>query len=316
MGLLSEKDLLTLLLGIMTMFAPEHKYTEAICKGVITYLGSLSDCDASAIVLFFQTIFETGCVPELYPDLCFKVIENDGLGQFISFLSIILQDYIVSKLGLKNILLPVSMMRSSCPEDGTNPMPHICCCDCDRCEVYSSAKSLTTWKPGFHSHGDGHLNFTGVDEIPVVHAPHKAHEPEPETIVLIKRKIYVNEGDLWRTLKDNGKIITGKKFKVVVDGRIVISFHPTCKTPQTFVLSTTLWTVGLMPCARVHLLKWWTPPDVDSQFRLLSRQYRDVVWNSLLAFERHEKTEMFPYCEVPIDIWMLIFGFMKRDVAF
>lgn len=165
------KNLKPVLLGIMTMFAPEHKYTEAICKGVITYLGSLSDCDASAIVLFFQTIFETDCVPELYPDLCFKVIENDGLGQFISFLSIILLDYIVSRLGPKNIFFPVSMMRSSCLEDGTNPRSHICCCDCDRCEVYSSAKSLTTFKPYFHLPCDGYLNFTDVDEIVVSHAP-------------------------------------------------------------------------------------------------------------------------------------------------
>jgi hypothetical protein len=312
MGLPSLESLTIMLLSIMTRFAPEHKYAEAICEGVITYISSLSECDASAIVLFFQTISKTDCVPELYPDLCFKANENVGLGQFISFLSIILPDYIVTRLSYNNILYPISKMHSDCPRDGTNPRPHICCCDCDRCEVYSSAKSLTTFKPDFHLPCDGYLNFTDVDEIVVSHAPYN----ECISIVIIKLEKDVTKGDLWWTLNKNGKIITGGKFKVVVDGIPAISPHTTCKKTQAFDLSTTLWNVGLIPYARVHLLKWWTPPDVDSQFRLLSRQYRDVVWNSLLAFERYEKTEMFPYCEVPIEIWMLIFGFMKRDVAF
>lgn len=77
--------------------------------------------------------------------------------------------------------------------------------------------------------------------------PHKA--PDPGTIVLIKLEKDVTKGDLWWTLNKNGNIITGKKFKVVVDDRLVISLNPTCKTPQTFVLSTTPWTVGLMPRA-------------------------------------------------------------------
>jgi hypothetical protein len=85
--------------------------------------------------------------------------------------------------------------------------------------------------------------------------------------------------------------------------------------------------------AGVELWRWWTPPDVAgdvgnvAQFRLLSVQYRVMVWTILLVCERHaasfggwgEKIEdgrivaLAPYGAVPVELWMLIFGFYRRD---
>jgi len=79
----------------------------------------------------------------------------------------------------------------------------------------------------------------------------------------------------------------------------------------------------------VELWRWWTPPDVAgagdvAQFRLLSVQYRAMVWTVLLVCERcavmgvegsEEGTcAVVPYGAVPVELWMLVFGFCRRDV--
>jgi hypothetical protein len=79
----------------------------------------------------------------------------------------------------------------------------------------------------------------------------------------------------------------------------------------------------------VELWRWWTPPDVAgagdvAQFRRLSVKYRAMVWTVLLVCERcavmrEEGGEggtgaVVPYGEVPVELWMLIFGFCRRDV--
>jgi hypothetical protein len=86
--------------------------------------------------------------------------------------------------------------------------------------------------------------------------------------------------------------------------------------------------------AEVELWRWWTPPDVAgdtgdlAQFRLLSAEYRSVVWTILLVCERYAvmrvdeevggsgdgTVAVAPYGEVPVELWMLIFGFYQRDV--
>jgi hypothetical protein len=68
-----------------------------------------------------------------------------------------------------------------------------------------------------------------------------------------------------------------------------------------------------------------------AQFRLLSMEYRAAVWTVLLVCERcaadaerggrgfagvtwMDKVAAAPYGEVPIELWMLIFGFCRRNV--
>jgi hypothetical protein len=84
--------------------------------------------------------------------------------------------------------------------------------------------------------------------------------------------------------------------------------------------------------AGLELWLWWTPPDVAGdmgdveQFKLLSVQYRAMVWSVLLACERHAASfrdeeggegvvAVAALCgAVPVELWMLIFGFCRRDV--
>jgi hypothetical protein len=82
--------------------------------------------------------------------------------------------------------------------------------------------------------------------------------------------------------------------------------------------------------AGVELWRWWTPPDVacgaTHQFHRLTASYRAAVWTVLLVGERHANGEAaveggdgggvaaVPYGAVPVEIWMLIFGFVRRDV--
>jgi hypothetical protein len=80
----------------------------------------------------------------------------------------------------------------------------------------------------------------------------------------------------------------------------------------------------LQSWAGMELWRWWTPPDVVSadpahQFHRLSPGYRAAVWTVLLVCERHADSvgrggTAVPYGEVPVELWMLIFGFYKRSI--
>lgn len=72
----------------------------------------------------------------------------------------------------------------------------------------------------------------------------------------------------------------------------------------------------------IQLWQYWTSPDVAcgvEHFKLQSMQYRQMVWNILLVFERYSKPsdedkEIESYSDVSIDVCMLIFEFCRRDV--
>jgi hypothetical protein len=83
--------------------------------------------------------------------------------------------------------------------------------------------------------------------------------------------------------------------------------------------------------AGVGLWRWWTPPDVACggprhQFHRLSTNYRATVWTMLLVGERYaalvgtgvcvgrSMIAVVPYGSVPVELWMLVFGFVRRDV--
>jgi hypothetical protein len=85
--------------------------------------------------------------------------------------------------------------------------------------------------------------------------------------------------------------------------------------------------VRIQSWAGVELWRWWTPPDVAgagdvAKFRLLSAKYRAAVWTVLLVCERcaameeadGEAAEVVPCGAVPVELWMLIFGFVRRNV--
>jgi hypothetical protein len=79
----------------------------------------------------------------------------------------------------------------------------------------------------------------------------------------------------------------------------------------------------------MELWRWWTPPDVAGggathHFHRLSGRYQAAVWTVLLVGERSAASiakgdadgtvAVVPYGAVPVEIWMLIFGFCRRDV--
>jgi hypothetical protein len=75
----------------------------------------------------------------------------------------------------------------------------------------------------------------------------------------------------------------------------------------------------------------WMPPDVAgegnlTQFMVLSASYRRAVWTVLLVCERHAAAcvgegwhdggeAVLPYGVVHVEIWMLMFGFCRRNVS-
>jgi hypothetical protein len=76
--------------------------------------------------------------------------------------------------------------------------------------------------------------------------------------------------------------------------------------------------------AGLDLWQWWTLPDVSGyfNFKRLSLQYREMVRTVLLVCERYacengsvENGSVVIYGEVPVEMWMLIFGFCRRDVS-
>jgi hypothetical protein len=71
----------------------------------------------------------------------------------------------------------------------------------------------------------------------------------------------------------------------------------------------------------VLLWRWYSPPISGNgyvvQFRSLSREYKSTVWVVLLICERFASdnaSAIVPYGEIPIEIWMMIFGFYRRDL--
>jgi hypothetical protein len=71
--------------------------------------------------------------------------------------------------------------------------------------------------------------------------------------------------------------------------------------------------------AGLDLWRWWSLPDIagNLNFKRLSLQYREMVWTVLLVCERYagENGSVVIYGEVPVEMWMLIFGFCRRDVS-
>jgi len=59
--------------------------------------------------------------------------------------------------------------------------------------------------------------------------------------------------------------------------------------------------------------RWWSPPDIE----IPTHKYHLMVWTALLVSERHlvtdESNSLYIVSEVPQEIWMLIFEFIKRD---
>jgi len=281
---------------------PIIPYKKAIGDGSVSYFEKLCEYGKKNILQILETIIAgrfSDILKQFEGGLAFNFGEKGG--QLKSLIVFALSSYdptcIALLLKQESIKVPTADFEDSCPGEGN----HICCCECDRCEITREktrimnvgAAQMLPYTPCYKE-GTRVLGGT-IRELGQL-------KQDILIFILISN---IKKGSLWSKMRYKKPLISGMKHTLIVNGRLVMNSHYTCKPEKNQKTTCTTLDLNGGDSLCTLLSRFWSDPEVDAnEGRVLSMARRQMVWTVMHVAERLEI--------LPSEIWLLIMTFVKH----